>query len=195
MASNTNVVAELVYTSISVPSQHYKDVYRSTIQPILQAQPGFILAMGGVITTDAEDSAKVVSLVNWESVEAHVAFISGPAAFPFFEASKPMMSAMPAIEHYGVSVLQKPALESRYTRLLKASNDSDKELLAKIHEKHVTSEGADMATISDCVEDASLRTLILFSNSDTFEAVADASSGTDIQSTTIEWYARGVKSE
>ncbi|KAL7958519.1 hypothetical protein V8C34DRAFT_323929 [Trichoderma compactum] len=197
MASNTNIVGELVYTSLSAPPERYQDVYRSTLEPILLARPGLILAMAGVVTASTDQpSATVVSLVNWESVDAHVAFIAGPAAKPFFEASMPLMSAAPTVEHYGISVLRTLAVESRHARLLKASNDSDRELLAKIHEKHVATEGADMAAISDCVEDASLKTLILFSNSDKFDAVADVSSGgTSIKSFTIEWYARGVKSE
>ncbi|KAL7935565.1 hypothetical protein V8C35DRAFT_297683 [Trichoderma chlorosporum] len=197
MSSNAKIVAELVYTSIAVSPQQYQHVYRSTMQPILLAQPGLILAMGGVITASTDNqSAAVVSLVNWESADAHVAFIAGPAAVPFFEASGPLMSGMPFIEHYGISVLQTPAVESLYTRLLKATNDSDKELLAKIHDKHTAAEGADMAAVSDCVEDASLRTLILFSNSDKFEAAADVLNGsTKIQSISIEWYSRGLKSE
>lgn len=192
---------ELVYTSINVSSQQYKDVYGSTLQPILLAQPGLVLDMAGVITTDTDqqetqESDKVISLVIWKSVDAHMAFIAGPAAIPFFEASKPLMSTAPLVEHYETSVLQPPAVESRYTRLLKAYNDNDKELLAKIHEKHAATEGAEMAASSDSVEDASQRTLILFSNSNKFEAAADASNGnTTIKSTTIEWYSRGFRSE
>ncbi|PNP49678.1 hypothetical protein THARTR1_09604 [Trichoderma harzianum] len=153
--------------------------------------------MAGVVTSSTDQqSPTVVSLVNWESVDAYMAFIAGPAAKPFFEASMPLMSAAPTVEHYDISVLRTPAVESRYTRLLKATDESDKELLTKIHEKHVTTEGADMAAISDCVENASLRTLILFSNSDKFDAAADVSNGgTGIKSFTIEWYARGVKGE
>ncbi|KAK4059065.1 hypothetical protein Trihar35433_11235 [Trichoderma harzianum] len=196
MASNT-IVGELVYTSLSVPHEQYQDVYRSTLEPILLARPGLILAMAGVVTTSTDQqSPNVVSLVNWESVDAHVAFIAGPAAKPFFEASMPLMSAAPTVEHYGINVLRTPAVESRYTSLLKATNEKDRELLAKIHEKHVAIEGTDMAAISDCVEDASLRTLILFSNSDKFEAAADVTSGgTSIKSFTIEWYARGARRE
>ncbi|KAL7787247.1 hypothetical protein V8C43DRAFT_324043 [Trichoderma afarasin] len=197
MASTTNIVGELVYTSLSVPPKQYQDVYRNTLEPILLARPGLILAMAGVVTASTDQkSPSVVSLVNWECVDAHVAFIAGPAAKPFFEASMPLMSAAPIVEHYGISVLRTPAVESRYTRLLKATNDSDRELLARIYEKHVATEGTDMAAISDCVEDASLKTLILFSNSDKFEATADVSNGgTSIKSFTIEWYARGVRSE
>ncbi|KAL7905370.1 hypothetical protein GGI35DRAFT_460552 [Trichoderma velutinum] len=197
MASNTTIVGELVYTSLSVPPKQYQDVYRSVLEPILMARPGLILAMAGVVTASTDQpSATVVSLVNWESVDAHMAFIAGPAAKPFFEASMPLMSAAPTVEHYGISVLQSPAVESRYTRLLKATNESDKELLAKIYEQHVATEGADMAAISDCAEDASLRTLILFSNSDKFEAAADVSNGgTSLKSFTVEWYARGVRNE
>ncbi|KAH0525830.1 hypothetical protein TsFJ059_009243 [Trichoderma semiorbis] len=197
MASNTNIVGELVYTSLSVPPEQYQDVYRSTLEPILLARPGLILAMAGIVTASTDQQTpSVVSLVNWESVDAHVAFIAGPAAKPFFEASVPLMSAAPTVEHYGISVLSTPAVESPYTHLLKATNESDRELLVTIREKHVATEGADMAAISDCVEDASLKTLILFSNSDKFEATADVSNGsTSIKSFTIEWYARGVRSE
>ncbi|UKZ79181.1 hypothetical protein TrVFT333_006931 [Trichoderma virens FT-333] len=141
MDSSTKVVGELVYTSLSVPPQQYQEVYRNTLQPILLAQPGLLLALGGVVTAGTDNqSATVVSLVNWESVDAHMAFISGPAAIPFFGASKPLISAMPSVEHYGISVLKTPAVESRHTLLLKATDDNDKELLAKIHEKHTAAE-------------------------------------------------------
>ncbi|KAL7819107.1 hypothetical protein V8C26DRAFT_427919 [Trichoderma gracile] len=194
MASN-NLVAELVYTSLSVPPEQYKDVYRTTLEPILLAQPGLISAMGGGITTGTE-SATVISLVIWESVDAHVAFISGPAAFPFFEASKPLMSGPPAFEHYKIGGLQTRAVQSQFSRLLKASNDKGKGQLATMLEKHVATEGAGMAVISDCVEDASLRTLILFYNADKFEATVEGlDRDTSIESLTIEWYSRGLKTE
>ncbi|KAK4083899.1 uncharacterized protein Triagg1_1561 [Trichoderma aggressivum f. europaeum] len=197
MAPKTNIVGELVYTSLSVPPKQYQDVYRNTLEPILLARPGLILAMAGVVTTSTDKpSSTMVSLVNWESVDAHVAFIAGPAAKPFFEASTPLMSAAPTVEHYGINVLGTPAVECRYTRLLKATDESDKELLAKVHEKHVATEGAGMAAISNCAEDASLKTLILFSNSDKFDAAAGVSNdSTSIKSFTIKWYARGVKGE
>ncbi|EGR50412.1 uncharacterized protein TRIREDRAFT_105524 [Trichoderma reesei QM6a] len=147
MASN-NLVAELVYTSLSVPPERYKDVYRTTLEPILLAQPGLISAMGGIITTGTE-SATAISLVVWESVDAHVAFISGPAAFPFFEASKPLMSGPPAVEHYRIGGLQTRAVQSRFSRLLKASDNEDKEKLAKILDKCVAAEGSETAVISN----------------------------------------------
>ncbi|TFB05562.1 hypothetical protein CCMA1212_001568 [Trichoderma ghanense] len=194
MATDT-LVAELVYTSLSVPPEQYKDVYRTTLETILLAQPGLKSAMGGVITTGTErDTA--ISLVIWKSVDAHVAFISGPAAVPFFAASKPLMSGPPSVEHYRISGLQTQAVESRYSRLLKASGDEDKEQFAKLREKHVEAEGAQMAVMSDCMEDASVRTLILFSNSDKFQETVDALDGNmGIKSITIEWYSRGVKDE
>ena len=78
--------------------------------------------------------------------------------------------------------------------MLKASNDDDKEQLARRLEKHVAAEGAEMAAISDCVKDDSLRTLILFSNSNIFEATVDLlDRDTGIKSFTIKWYKRVVK--
>ncbi|KAL7791853.1 hypothetical protein V8C37DRAFT_381550 [Trichoderma ceciliae] len=201
MDTNSKVVAELVETSISIPSQQYKDVYNKSMQPILLAQPGIVLAMAGVIIagTDQvetqEDSATVISLVIWENVEAHIAFVTGDAAIPFFEASKPLMSAPPSIEHYEIGGLQSPAFESRYAHVMKASSANDKELLAKIHEKHAAAQGTGMTVLSECVEDASQRTLILFSNSDEFEAAADAAGGdANIRSYTVMWYSGGMKS-
>ncbi|OTA04646.1 hypothetical protein A9Z42_0052640 [Trichoderma parareesei] len=194
MASN-NLVAELVYTGFSVPPEQYKDVYRTTLEPILLSQPGIISAMGGIITTGTE-SATAISLVIWESVDAHVAFISGPAAFPFFEASKPLMSGPPAVEHYRIGGLQTRAVQSRFSQLLKASNNEDKEKLAKILDKCVAAEGSETAVISNCEEDASLRTLILFNSSDRFEATVDAlDRNTSIKTCTVEWYSRGMKVE
>lgn len=194
MAAN-DLVAELVYTSLSVSPEQYKDVYRTTLEPILLAQPGMKSAMGGVITSGAE-SDTVISLVIWENVDAHMAFISGPAAVPFFEASKPLMSGPPAVEHYRAGGLQPRAIQSRYSRLIKASNDEDKEQLVGILKKHVEAGGDQMAVIGDCTEDASLRTLILFSDSNRFgETVGVLDETTSVESFAIEWYSRGVKNE
>lgn len=198
MVTDNRVVMELVQTSVSISSQHYKDVYNNYMQPILLSQPGMLLALAGVVipgsdeTGSQEHDTKVLSLVVWESVSAHVAFASGDAAIPFFEASKPLMNAPPSIEHYHIDGLQPPAFGSHYARVLKASSASGKELLARIQERYAAIEGIEMTVLSDCLEDASQTALILFGSSDRFEAAADVTSE-DIKSFTVMWYSRGVK--
>jgi heme-degrading monooxygenase HmoA len=188
MDKNDKVVAELVQTRISISAQQYKDVYNKFLRPILLAQPGMILAMAGVIAlengqaeTQQDGSATVLSLVIWKNVDAHIAFVSGEAAIPFFEAATPTMAAPPSVEHYDIDGL-------------KASSANDKGLLAKLHERHAATEGPETAVISECVEDTSKKTLILFSNSDNFEAAADLTSGnTNIESYKVTWYSRDRK--
>ncbi|KAM0264917.1 hypothetical protein ACHAQJ_000433 [Trichoderma viride] len=199
MDTNGKVVAELVQTRISISPQQYQDIYNKFLQPILLAQPGMVLAMAGVVTpengqeeTREDGSASVLSLVIWENVDAHVAFVTGEAAVPFFEASTPAMIEPPSVEHYEIDGLQPPAFESHYAHILKASSANDKGLLAKLYDKHAAAEGADMAVLSDCVEDTSKKTLILFSNSDNFEAAA-VDGSTDIKSYKTIWYSRAMK--
>lgn len=166
------------------------------------AQPGMIATMAGVITsengqdsTQQEDGATVLSLVIWKNVDAHVAFVTGPAAGPFFEASMPLMREPPSIEHYEVDGLQQSALNSHYAQILKASSADNKELLANVFKRHAATEGADMALFSDCTEDTSKKVLVLFSSSDEFEAAGRVvDKGTGIEQYSIEWYSRGETS-
>lgn len=202
MDTNDKVVGELVQTRISVSPDQYKDVYNNQMHPILMAQPGMIATMAGVITsensqdsTQKEDGATVLSLVIWKNVDSHIAFVSGPAAGPFFEASMPLMRAPPSVEHYEVEGLQLSAFNSHYAQILKASSANNKELLANVLKRHVTAEGTDMALFSDCSEDMAKKALVLFSNSGQFEAAGSVvDEGTGIEQYNIEWYSRGIKS-
>lgn len=202
MNINDKVVAELVQTCISVSLNQYKDVYNKQIHPILMAQPGMIAAMAGVITsvsgqdsTQKEDGATVLSLVIWENVHSHIDFVTGPAAGPFFDAALPLMRETPSVEHYEVDGLQPAAFNSIYAQILKASSASDKEFLASIFKRHATIEGSEMALFSDCTEDSSKKALILFGNSEQFEAAGDIMDrGTRIERYNIEWHSRETKS-
>lgn len=202
MNINDKVVAELVQTCISVSPDQYKDVYNKQMHPILMAQPGMIATMAGVITSESgqdstqkEDSATVLSLVIWKDVDSHIAFVTGLAAGPFFEAALPLMRATPSVEHYEVNGLQPSAFNSSYAQILKASSASNKELLANAFKRHATIEGAEMALFSDCTEDLSKTALILFGNCEQFEAVGDImDKGARIEQYNIEWYSRGTTS-
>ncbi|KAL7917798.1 hypothetical protein ACQKWADRAFT_331605 [Trichoderma austrokoningii] len=198
MDTNDKVVAELVQTRIKVSPDQYEDVYTRQMHSILMAQPGMIATMAGVVTsengqdsTQQESSATVLSLVIWKDVNSHVAFVTGPAAGPFFEALMPLMREPPSVEHYEVDGLQSSAFNSQYAQVLKASSSSNKELLENLFKRH----GEDMALFSDCTEDISKKALVLFNNFNQFEAavgVVDKEAG--IEQYNIEWYSRGTTS-
>ncbi|KAL6890883.1 hypothetical protein GGI43DRAFT_415043 [Trichoderma evansii] len=202
MNTNNKVVAVLVQTRISVSVDQYKDVYNKQMHPIVMAQPGMIATMAGVITSEngqdpqqTEGGATVLSLVIWKDMESHVAFITGPAAGPFFGALMPLMREPPSVEHYGVDGLQSSAFSSHYAQILKASSADNKQLLANVLKTHTTTEGEDKALFSDCKEDTSKKALVLFSNSDKFEAAGGSvNKGMGIEQCNIEWYARGTNS-
>jgi hypothetical protein len=202
MTTSGKVVAELVQTRIRVSPAEYQDVYHKQMHPILMAQPGMIATMAGVVTseneqdsTQHEKGATVLSLVIWKDVDSHVAFVTGPAAGPFFEASMPLMREPPSVEHYEVDGLYPSAFNSLCAQVLKASSANDKELLANVYKRHAAAEGEDMTLFSDCTEDTSKKALVLFSNSDQIEAVGGvADKGTGIEKYDIKWYSRGTTS-
>lgn len=202
MDANDKVVAELVQTPIKVTPEQYKDVYNKRMHPILMAQPGMIATMAGVIISEngqdskkQADGATVLSLVIWKNVDSHVGFVTGPAAGPFFAASMPLMREPPSVEHYDVDGLQPSAFNSHFAQVLKASSATNKELLASVFKRHATTEGAEMALFSDCTEDTSKKVLVLFSDSDQFEATCGVvDKGAGIEHYKIEWYSRGTTS-
>ncbi|KAM0513436.1 hypothetical protein ACHAPE_007900 [Trichoderma viride] len=202
MDANDKVVAELVQTRISVPPDQYKDVYNKQMHPILMAQPGMIATLAGVITSENDqdstkqaDGATVLSLVIWKNVDSHIGFVTGPAAGPFFGASMPLMREPPSVEHYEVDGLQLSAFHSHYAQILKASSANSKEILASVFQRHVTAEGENKVLFSDCTEDMSKKVLVLFSDSDQFEATGDVLyKGTGIEKYDIKWYSRGTVS-
>jgi hypothetical protein len=202
MDANEKVVAELVQTRISVSPDQYKDVYNKQMHPILMAQPGMIATMAGVITSENDqdstkqaDGATVLSLVIWKNVDSHISFVTGPAAGPFFQASMPLMREPPSVEHYEVDGLQSSAFHSHYAQVLKASSANSKEILASVFQRHVTAEGENKVLFSDCTEDMSKKVLVLFSDSDQFEATGDVlDKGTGIEKYGIKWYSRGTTS-
>lgn len=200
MDTNDKVVTELVQTRISVSPDQYKDVYNKQMHPILMAQPGMIATMAGLITaengqdsTNQADGATVLSLVIWKNVDSHIGFVTGPAAGPFFQASMPLMREPPSVEHYEVDGLGLSAFQSHYAQVLKASSANSQELLAGVFKTHVTTEGEGMALLSDCTEDTSKKTLVLFGDSDQFEATGGVmDKGVEIEQYNIEWYSRGT---
>lgn len=202
MDANNKVVAELVQTRISVSIDQYKDVYINQMHPIVMAQPGMIATMAGVIasengqdSTQKEGGATVLSLVIWKDMESHVSFITGPAAGPFFGVSGPLMREPPSVEHYKVDGLQSSAINSHYAQILKASSADNKELLANVLKTHTATQGEEMSLFSDCKEDTTKKTLVLFSNSNQFEAAGSITDkGTETEQYNIEWYARGTNS-
>ncbi|PON23763.1 hypothetical protein TGAM01_v207410 [Trichoderma gamsii] len=202
MDANDKVVAELVQTRISVSPDQYKDVYNQKMHPILMAQPGMIATMAGVVTSENDqdstkqaDGATVLSLVIWKNVDSHIGFITGKAAGPFFEASMPLMRDPPSVEHYEVDGLQPSAFHSHYAQVLKASSANSKELLESVFQRHVATEGENKVLFSDCTEDASKKALVLFSDSDQFEATAGVlDKGTGIGKYDVKWYSRGTTS-
>lgn len=202
MDTNDKVVAELVQTCISVSPEQYKDVYNKRMHPILMAQPGMIATMAGVITSESSqdatkqaDGATVLSLVIWKNVDSHIGFVTGPAAGPFFEASMPLMREPPSVEHYEVDGLQPSAFHSHYAQILKASSANSKELLASVFQRHVINEGENKVLLSDCSEDTSKKALVLFSDSDQFEATSDVlDKETGIEKYDVKWYSRGATS-
>ncbi|KAL7967428.1 hypothetical protein HDV63DRAFT_382152 [Trichoderma sp. SZMC 28014] len=202
MDKKAKLVAELVQTRISVSPEQYKDVYNKRMHPILMAQPGMIATMAGVITptssqdvTMQADGATVLSLVIWKDVDSHIGFVTGPAAGPFFEASMPLMREPPSVEHYEVDGLQPSAFHSHYTQVLKASSANCKEILASVFRQHVINEGENKVLFSDCTEDTSKKALVLFSDSDQFEATSGVlDKETEIEKYDVKWYSRGKTS-
>ena len=179
MANDTDsVITELVQIPLRVPYKDFIDVFVPELEPILLSQPGLISVMTGHIIgaqmTD-DDGNYAVSLTQWESMEAHSAFLASPSAGPFFQRLQPLITGPPNVEHYRWGRFKLSALASRYVHVRKSSgrDDSLAELKA-MSERHTVVNGQEAVAIGSCMEADSQIGLVLFANLPLFNTVADA---------------------
>lgn len=123
MATPDGPVTELVEIPLCVPFEDFLSIFTRQLEPVLLAQPGIIsiLTGSGSKTTGSHGGTFAVSLTQWESMEAHAAFLQGPAAGPFFETVRNLASGPPTINHYYIGPLPPAALKSEYAWFRKDS--------------------------------------------------------------------------
>lgn len=172
MTTKIGPVTELVRIPLAVPFDTFLSIFTSQLEPVLLAQNGIVSILTGVTVPNGDlKQPHAVSITQWESMDAHGAFLESPAAKPFFEALEPLAAGPPAIEHYYLGDLTPAALGSRFAQVSildsRGSISSQREVL----ERHINSpDGWKRAAVAgSCVEVKGQSVMILFSERDDFK--------------------------
>lgn len=165
-------VTELVRIPLAVPFEGFLATFTSKLEPVLLAQNGILSILTGVIIPkDDLKQPHAVSITQWESMDAHSAFLESPAAKPFFAAVEPLATGPPAIEHYSLGSLNPAALRSRFAHV--SIFDSHGSILSqrKVLERHINSPDGQMraAVAGNCIEVNRQSAMVLFGEKDDFE--------------------------
>lgn len=161
-------VTELVQNPLRVSFPEFIQVFAEKMEPILLAQPGLLsVTTGVVIDSNGGHQQYAVSIAQWESLEAHEAFLKSPAAPRFFEAAKPLLAGPPTIHHYELGDLSSTSLRSRYSRIFKSSPPNVANL-GPIYERHVGVQGNEAANTGPCIEVQGQSALVLFGSEPDF---------------------------
>lgn len=171
MATHIGPVTELVRIPLAVPLETFLSTFTSQLEPVLLQQNGILSILTGVtITTDDLKGPHAVSITQWESMDAHRAFLESPAAKPFFEAVEPLAAGPPAVEHYHLVDLPPAALRSRFAHVSILDSRGSISSQRKVLERHINSpHGSTRAALAgSCVEVDGQSAMILFSERDDF---------------------------
>ncbi len=95
------MVYEIVTQTIDpTRREEYLDVYRRAFR-----DAGFAGFRGGKVCPSLEDPARVVLIIEWDSVEAHKQHVGTPAHNRFREAIRDYQTAPSEIQHHAVQDL------------------------------------------------------------------------------------------
>lgn len=172
MATHIGPVTELVRIPLAVPFETFLSTFTSQLETVLLAQNGILSILTGVtIPTDDLKGPHAVSITQWESMDAHGAFLEGPAAKPFFEAVEPLATGPPAVEHYYLGDLPPAALRSRFAYVSILGSPGSTSSQRRVLERHINSpHGSTRAALAgSCVEVNGQSAMILFSERDDFK--------------------------
>lgn len=172
MTAHINPVTELVRIPLAVPFEAFLATFTSKLEPVLLAQDGILSILTGMIVPkDGLEQPQAVSITQWESMDAHSAFLASPAAKPFFAAVEPLATGPPAIEHYYLGSPNPAALRSRFAHV--SIFDSRGSILSqrKVLERHINSTDEQMraAVAGNCIEVNGQSMMVLFSERNDFK--------------------------
>lgn len=192
MATPDGPVTELVEIPLCVPFEDFLSIFTQKLEPVLLTQPGIISVLtGSCYETSSQGGTFAVSLTQWETMEAHAAFLQGPEAGPFFETVKHLASGPPTINHYYIGPLPPAALKSEYAWFRKYSA-SDNHTQSQGSEERGDNPGA-VTLVGDCLEIESQRLWVTFGDVQRSRASGDAGkAGGSESSFTVVWRKRGT---
>ncbi|KAJ0108415.1 hypothetical protein J7T55_005392 [Diaporthe amygdali] len=172
MTTNIGPVTELVRIPLAVSFESFLTTFTSQLEPVLLEQDGILSILTGMmVSTDELRGAYAVSITQWESMEAHAAFLDSAAAKPFFETLEPLAEGPPAIEHYHLGRLTSAALQSRFAHVSLFDSRARLSSQRKALERHIQSQdGLKRTGVSgSCIEVKEQSALVLFSEGNDFE--------------------------
>lgn len=172
MTSNFSPVTELVRIPLAVPFEAFLSAFTSRLEPVLLAQDGVLSILAGVVApTNDLTQPHAVSIAQWESMDAHSAFLESPAAKPFFAAVEPLATGPPAIEHYHIGRLSPAALRSRFAGVAIFDSRGSIAHQRGVLERHINSpDGSERdAVAGSCIEVGGQSAIVLFSERDDFK--------------------------
>lgn len=172
MTAPIGPVTELVRIPLAVPFKAFLATFTSKLEPVLLAQDGILSILTGVIIPNSDlKQPHAVSITQWESMDAHNAFLESPAAKPFFTAVEPLATGPPAIEHYYLGGLNPAALRSRFAHVSIFDSRGDILSQRKVLERHIdSSDRQTRAAVSgNCIEVNGQSAMVLFSERDDFK--------------------------
>ena len=164
MTTTSGPVTELVEIPLVVPFDDFLSIFTRQLEPVLLAQQGLISVLTGTASkaTSGQQDGFAVSLTQWESMDAHAAFLQGPTAGPFFETLKSLTSGPPTINHYYIGPLTPEAFRSRYAWFQKYSS-ADRHVQSQESEQRGVDPGV-TTLVGDCFEIGSQRLSVSFSD-------------------------------
>lgn len=172
MTAPVGPVTELVRIPLAVPFETFLATFTSKLEPVLLAQNGILSVLTGVVVPkDDLKQPHAVSITQWESMDAHSAFLESPAAKPFFAAVEPLATGPPAIEHYLLGILSPTALRSHFAHVSIFDSHGSSLSQRKVLERHINSPDGQMraAVAGNCIEVNGQSTMVLFGEKDDFE--------------------------
>lgn len=172
MTAQINPVTELVRIPLAVPFEAFLATFTSNLEPVLLAQDGILSILTGLIIPNNDlKQPRAVSITQWESMDAHSAFLESPAAKPFFAAVEPLATGPPAIEHYSLGSLSPAALRSRFAHVSILDSHGSNLSQRKVLERHINSPDGQIraAVAGNCIEVNGQSAMVLFSERDDFK--------------------------
>lgn len=162
------VVAELVRIPLAVPFEAFLGIFTSQLEPVLLAQPGIISILTGKVIPPVKDKENfAVSLTQWETMEAHGAFLASDVAKPFFETLQLLTRGPPTIEHYNMAKLDASSLRLRYGHFSILGGGNRQAQNGNLSQ-HLETHGDMVGFTGDCVEVDGQSVLVSLSNGEDF---------------------------
>lgn len=192
--SEKHVVTELVEIPLAAPFDHFIERFIADFEPVLLAQSGIMSVWTGKAHYGASDTNKetAVSLTQWESLDAHEAFLASPAAGPFFEGMQPLTTGPPKVEHYQLGRLDAGDGATSKMTVQKYDVGGSKQPLQALQEEAVNK--SLRSRMSLCMEERTQAAVLSFSSIYT-PVIYQTLPGRGVKKTSsfmVEWYSKGT---